>query len=193
MTATPQSVAPSGTHRRSRAGAGRGPGHALLTQDRRFGYILVAPLVIVLVVITAYPLGYNIWNSFHHVDYLLPPLGSWAGLANYAKLFSDDQFVPALLHTLGFTLVSVIVETLIGLGLALALNKPFRGRGLVRAAVFIPWAVPTVVSAEVWKEMFDPQQGFVDYALKLLHLPGSGTTWLANADTSWVALFIADA
>jgi ABC-type sugar transport system permease subunit len=193
MTATPQSVAPSGTHRRSRAGAGRGPGHALLTQDRRFGYILVAPLVIVLVVITAYPLGYNIWNSFHHVDYLLPPLGSWAGLANYAKLFSDDQFVPALLHTLGFTLVSVIVETLIGLGLALALNKPFRGRGLVRAAVFIPWAVPTVVSAELWRTMFDPQQGFVNFLLTKLHLPLATTTWLDSTWTAWGAILIADA
>jgi ABC-type sugar transport system permease subunit len=193
MAATPQSVAPPGTHRRSRAGAGRGPGHVLLTQDRRFGYLLVAPLIIVLVVITAYPLGYNIWNSFHHVDYLLPPLGSWAGFANYAKLFSDDQFVPALLHTLGFTLVSVIVETLIGLGLALALNKPFRGRGLVRAAVFIPWAVPTVVSAELWRTMFDPQQGFVNFILTKLHLPLATTTWLDSTWTAWGAILIADA
>lgn len=189
MTATPQSAALPGTESR----AGRGPRHTLLARDRRFGYTLVAPLLIVLLLITAYPLGYNIWNSLHHVDYLLPPLGGWAGLSNYARLFSDNQFVPALVHTLLFTVVSVVVETLIGLALALALNKPFRGRALVRAAVFIPWAVPTVVSAELWRTMFDPQQGFVNFVLTKLHLPLATTTWLDNTWTAWGAILIADA
>jgi ABC-type sugar transport system permease subunit len=89
--------------------------------------------------------------------------------------------------------VSVAVETLIGLALALALNKPFRGRGVVRAAVFIPWAVPTVVSAELWKTMFDPQQGFVNYLLTELHLPLASTTWLDGKWTAWAALLTADA
>jgi ABC-type sugar transport system permease subunit len=189
VTATPQSAAPSGIPSR----AGRHAGHALEARERRFGYALVAPLIVVLVLITAYPLGYNIWNSLHHVDYLLPPLGGWAALSNYAKLFSDNQFVPALVHTLLFTVVSVIVETVIGLGIALALNKPFRGRGLVRAAVFIPWAVPTVVSAELWRTMFDPQQGFVNFILTKLHLPLATTTWLDNTWTAWGAILVADA
>lgn len=191
MTASQQSAAPSGTSERSRTGTGQP--QSLLARDRRFGYLLIAPLLIVLLVITAYPLGYNIWNSFHHVDYLLPPLGGFAGVSNYAKLFTDDQFVPALLHTLGFTVVSVAVETVIGLSLALALNKSFRGRGIVRAAIFIPWAVPTVVSAELWRTMFDPQQGFVNYILSHLHLPLASTTWLDSTWTAWAAILIADA
>jgi ABC-type sugar transport system permease subunit len=167
----------------------------LLAQDRRLGYGLIAPAIVLLLAITAYPLGYNIWNSFHYAVPDIPFInGKLAGLANFRRMFAaGSSFEPALIHTLLFSVVSVVIEVGIGLVLALALNKSFRGRGLVRAAVFIPWAVPTVVSAEVWKEMFDPQQGFVDYALKLLHLPGSGTTWLANTDTSWVALFVADA
>ena len=167
----------------------------LLAQDRRLGYGLIAPAIVLLLAITAYPLVYNIWNSFHYADPDIPFInGKLAGLADFRRMFATGSaFVPALVHTVVFTVVSVVVEVGIGLALALALNKPFRGRGLVRAAVFIPWAVPTVVSAEVWKEMFDPQQGFVDYALKLLHLPGATTTWLANTDTSWVALFVADA
>jgi ABC-type sugar transport system permease subunit len=167
----------------------------LLAQDRRLGYGLIAPAIILLLGITAYPLVYNIWNSFHYAVPSIPFInGKLAGLANFRRMFAvGSVFTPALVHTVVFTVVSVAIEVTVGLVLALALNKPFRGRGLVRAAVFIPWAVPTVVSAEVWKEMFDPQQGFVDYALKLLHLPGSGTTWLANGDTSWVALFVADA
>jgi ABC-type sugar transport system permease subunit len=191
MTASQQSVSPSGTSERSQTGTGHS--QSLLARDRRFGYLLIAPLLIVLLVITAYPLFYNIWNSFHNVNYLLPPLGGFAGFANYSKLFSDDEFVPALLHTLGFTVVSVAIETVIGLSLAVALNKKFRGRGIVRAAIFIPWAVPTVVSAELWRTMFDPQQGFVNFLLTKLHLPLATTTWLDSTWTAWAAILIADA
>jgi len=189
MTARPDVAAPPGPPARA---ARRGQ-HSLLRQDRRFGYLIVAPVVIVLLAIIAYPLFYNVWNSFHHVDYLAPPLGGFAGLSNYAKLFTDNQFVPALIHTIGFTVVSVTIETVIGLAIALALSRPFRGRGIVRAAIFIPWAVPTVVSAELWKTMFDPQQGFVNYILGALHLPLASTTWLASTWTAWTAILVADA
>lgn len=194
MTAR-ETAAPPGPATTARAARGRRDGRdSLLAQDRRFGYALIAPVVIVLLLITAYPLFYNVWNSFHNVDYLNPvTFGTWAGASNYTKLFTDNQFVPALGHTVGFTVVSVAVETLIGLAIALALNQRFRGRALVRAAVFIPWAVPTVVSAELWKSMFDPQSGFVNYVLAELHLPLAGTTWLAGIWTSWGAILIADA
>ena len=183
-------AAPAGANR-----ARRGASRSLLDQDRRFGYLLVAPVLVVLLAITAYPLLYNVWNSFHHVNYEIgiPPVGSFAGLANYRALFSDHLFLPALLHTAGFTVASVVLETIVGLGLALALNRPFRGRGLVRAAIFIPWAVPTVVSAELWKTMFDPQEGFVNYLLTALHLPLGHTTWLAGTATAWTTVLVADA
>ncbi|MGH2851954.1 MAG: carbohydrate ABC transporter permease, partial [Solirubrobacteraceae bacterium] len=71
--------------------------------------------------------------------------------------------------------------------LALMLHRRFPGRGLLRAAILIPWAVPTVVSATLWKTMFDPRTGFVDYLL------GVHTTWLAGVWTSWTAIFVADA
>jgi trehalose/maltose transport system permease protein len=189
MTARPETAAPPELPARA---ARRSP-RSLLRQDRRFGYLLAAPVVLVLLAITAYPLFYNVWNSFHQVDYLAPPLGGFAGLSNYAKLFTDHQFVPALVHTVGFTVVSVSVETVIGLALAVALSKRFRGRGIVRAAIFIPWAVPTVVSAELWKTMFDPQQGFVNYILTQLHLPLASTTWLDSTWTAWAAILVADA
>jgi ABC-type sugar transport system permease subunit len=174
-------------------GARPGGGHGLLAQDRRFGYLLILPVLVVLLAITAYPLVYNVWNSFHHDILSLPYLKGFAGLTNYKELFTDNQFVPALVHTVGFTVVSVTVETIIGLALAVALNKPFRGRGIVRAAIFIPWAVPTVVSAELWRSMFDPQAGFVNYILTTLHLPLAHTTWLDSTWTAWAAILIADA
>lgn len=185
---------PGGSRRAAHSAARRRPHqYSLLSRDRKFGYTLVAPAVIVLLAITAYPLVYNLWNSFHNdvVTSGLPE--SFAGLANYKKIFTDNLFMPSLVRTVGFTVVSVAVETAVGLALALALSRPFRGRGLVRAAVFIPWAVPTVVSAELWKSMFDPQFGFVNYLLTELHLPLAHTTWLSQTWTSWAAILVADA
>jgi trehalose/maltose transport system permease protein len=167
--------------------------YSLIARDRRFGYLLAAPTVLVLLAITAYPLVYNIWNSFQHdvINSGVPP--TFAGADNYKRIFTDNQFVPALAHTAGFTVVSVALETVVGLALAVALNRKFRGRGLVRAAIFIPWAVPTVVSAQLWKTMFDPQTGWVNYVLTSLHLPLANTTWLAGKWTAWAAILVADA
>lgn len=200
---TQKQAAAAGPALPARPGAAARPGRAraprgsqqynLLAQDRRFGYMLVAPAVIVLLAITVYPLIYNVWNSFHNDVVTSGVPATWSGVANYKRIFTDNLFLPSLLRTLGFTVVSVTIETLIGLGLALALNRAFPGRGLVRAAVFIPWAVPTVVSAQLWKLMFDPQAGWVNYVLTFLHLPGAHTTWLANTWTAWAAILVADA
>jgi multiple sugar transport system permease protein len=162
--------------------------------DRRLGYALVAPVVVLLLAVTAYPLGYNLWNSFHSVN--LSEAGSahsFVGLDNYTKMFGSSAWVSSLERTLAFTAISVAIETVIALVLALMLHRRFRGRGLLRAAILIPWAVPTVVSATLWKTMFDPRAGFVDYLLGNAGLPGAHTTWLAGIWTSWVAIFVADA
>jgi ABC-type sugar transport system permease subunit len=173
---------------------GGGGGGGQLTSDRRLGYAMVAPTVVVLLAVTGYPLVYNIWNSFHHVNLgLAGGASSFAGLHNYAKLVNTPGFGSALARTAGFTAVSVVIDTVAALGIALMMNRQFKGRGLLRAAILVPWAVPTVVSATLWKTMFDPRSGFVDYLLGLLHLPGSHTTWLAGEWTSWVAIFVADA
>ncbi len=203
MTAPQEGTAPAGPVTPARPGpavqaaSDGGPRgrrqYSLIALDRRFGYLLVAPAVLVLLAVTAYPLVYNIWNSLQHdvINSGVPP--SFAGAGNYKRIFTDNQFLPALAHTAGFTIVSVAVETVVGLALALALNRRFPGRGLVRAAVFIPWAVPTVVSAQLWKSMFDPQNGWVNYVLTALHLPLAHTTWLAGTWTSWGAILAADA
>jgi multiple sugar transport system permease protein len=162
--------------------------------DRRLGYALVAPAVLLLLLVTGFPLVYNLWNSFHNV--ILSSAGApqnFVGLKNYAELFTTTGFPQALVRTLGFMVVSVVLETIAGLALALMLHRAFRGRGILRAAILIPWAVPTVVSALLWTTMFDPRSGFVDYLLGILHLPGSQTTWLAGEWTAWAAVLVADA
>ncbi len=161
--------------------------------DRRLGYALVGPLVVLLLAVTAYPLIYNLWNSFHHVNLSIVGPRTFAGVSNYSKMFGSSDWVSALERTAAFTAISVFLETLFALGLALMLHRRFRGRGILRAAILIPWAVPTVVSATLWKTMFDPRSGFVDYLLGKAGLPGAHTTWLAGTWTSWTAIFVADA
>ena len=169
-------------------------GRSQARSERRLGYALVAPVVILLLAITAYPLLYNLWNSFHSVNLSVANQPhSFVGLDNYTKMFRSSEWVSALERTAAFTVVSVFLETIAALGLALMLNRQFRGRGFLRAAILVPWAVPTVVSATLWKTMFDPRAGFVDYLLGGLHLPGAHTTWLAGVWTSWVTILVADA
>lgn len=192
MTVTSAPVAPPAGLRRAPAPANSD--RARLRSDRRLGYAMVAPALVLLLFVTAFPLGYNLVNSFRHVNLAdASQANGFAGLSNYTELFDTPGFVAALIRTVVFTAASVSIEMVGALGLALMLNKSFAGRGLVRAAILIPWAVPTVVSATLWKTMFDPRSGFVDYLLGVAHLPGAHTTWLAGEWTSWTAIFVADA
>ncbi len=159
------------------------------------GYAMVSPAVLVLMAITGFPLAYNLWNSFHQFNLLQPGSGHrYVGLTNYRAVFSADSgLASALEHTLGYAAVSVPIEVAAGLGIALLLNRPVRGRGAARSLLLLPWAVPTVLSATVWKTILDPQTGGVDYLLGLLHLPGGHTTWLgANTFLSWMSILVAD-
>ncbi len=169
-------------------GRRRPPASGRVRADRRLGYLMVAPAIVLLLAVTAYPLAYNLWNSFHAENLSeITGQGGWVGVDNYTRMFQSSEFLDALLRTLAFAGISVAIETVLALGLALMLNRKFRGRGLLRVAVLIPWAVPTVVSATLWKTMFDQRSGFVDYIF------GLHTTWLAGIWTSWIAIFVADA
>ncbi len=188
------SVAPSTSGRPVPAPPPAGREARAARREERQGWLLLAPALLALLAVAAFPLGYNIWNSFHYVDLLNPGAGQpFVGLTNYLAIAASATFRASLWVTVLFTVVSVAIEVTIGLALALALHQRFHGRGLVRAAILIPWAVPTVVSALLWKTMFDPQQGFVDYLLGLAHLPGAHLAWLSGAWTTWVVILVADA
>src|SRR5215469_1078992 len=167
---------------------------AVAGRGQRLGYLLVAPALVALVAITGYPLVYNIWNSFHFDNLSYGGLPhKFVGWQDYTSVLKSSEWASALERTLVFTAVSVAFDIVVALGLALMLHRQFRGRGLLRAAVLIPWAVPTVVSAMLWKTMFDPRAGFVDYFLAAFHPAWSSLTWLnASILRSWFAIFVAD-
>jgi ABC-type sugar transport system permease subunit len=114
------------------------------------------------------------------------------GLANYVEIAADGRFWGAMLHTAFFTAASVALELGLGLFLALALNRAFRGRGLVRAAVLVPWSIPTVVAALLWRFLFDAQAGIANAVLVGLGLLDEPVVWLVRAATAWVPVILAD-
>jgi len=110
----------------------------------------------------------------------------------YDGLLVDPVWWRAVWNTVRFTLISVFFETILGMMVALVLNAEFRGRGLVRAAILIPWAIPTIVSAKMWAWMLNDQFGIINDILLNLHLINQKIAWTASADTAMFAVLVVD-
>ncbi|MGF1473875.1 MAG: carbohydrate ABC transporter permease [Rubrobacteraceae bacterium] len=136
------------------------------TPERRAAYYMVLPAVVFILAIAVYPVAYSFWLSVH--DATITSVGAFNGIENYTSMFRNDEFIEGLTNTILFTVVSVTIEFAIGLAIALAINRAFRGRGLVRAAVLVPWAFPTVISAVMWRLMFQDQVGVIQYVVNAL-------------------------
>jgi ABC-type sugar transport system permease subunit len=161
-------------------------------QETRLAWWLVLPAVSIILLIALFPLAWTVWESLHLHDLRMPWLGRpFVGAEQYVEALRDPRFWEALGHTLFFATVSVGLELLLGLGLALAMNRAYRGRGLVRAAVLVPWAIPTVVAGLLWRFMFDGH-GVVNSVLSgvgVLHEP---LVWFIHASSAWVPVILAD-
>ncbi|MNU98000.1 Trehalose transport system permease protein SugA [compost metagenome] len=115
-----------------------------------------------------------------------------SGRTIYRGLLADPAWWGAVLNTLKFTILSVSFETVLGLIVALVLNAEFKGRGLVRAAILVPWAIPTIVSAQMWAWMLNDQFGILNDLFLSLGLISHKIAWTANPDTAMVAVLIVD-
>lgn len=136
--------------------------------ERRAAYYMVLPALVIVVAIAFYPVLYGVVLSV--TDSTIIAFGSFTGAENYIEMFQNPDFLEGLSNTLIYTVVSVALEFVIGLGIALAINQAFRGRGLVRAAVLVPWAFPTVISAAMWRLMFQDQVGIIQYVASTIGL-----------------------
>ncbi len=142
-------------------------------------YGLVAPVIIVILLVAVYPILDALRLSL--LDNPLLPSGStFVGLRNYAQVLGDTQFRSSIGWTLIFSVLSVAFETFFGLLIALLINASFPGRGLVRAAILIPWAFPTIVSGRIWQLMYNDQTGIVTYILQGVHILKPGATLLQS-------------
>jgi trehalose/maltose transport system permease protein len=152
----------------------------------------MAPMLVVLALVAGWPLVRTMWFGF--TDANLADLGAaeFIGFVNYYYLLTDPDWWNAVWNTLVFTAVSLILETILGMAIALTLNAHFRGRGLLRAAVLIPWAIPTVVSAQMWNWMYHDVFGVINEVLKMLGLISEPIAWTASPDTALIAIIMVD-
>jgi multiple sugar transport system permease protein len=127
---------------------------------------MVLPSLLIIVLVAFFPILYGIVLSL--TDSTISGFGSFVGFENYSEMFQNPDFLDGLSNTVIFTVVSVTMEFIIGLGIALAINRAFRGRGLVRAAVLVPWAFPTVISAAMWRLMFQDPIGIINQTANAL-------------------------
>lgn len=161
-------------------------------QEEKLGWLLALPAVAAVVLIALFPLAWTFWESLHSHDLRMPWHGRpFVALDNYAALGASARFWAALGHTAFFTAVSVTLELVLGMALALILHRIGRGRGAVRAIVLLPWAIPTVVAGLVWSFMFS-DAGVVEAALASVGAIDTSVGWLVDAALAWVPIVLAD-
>lgn len=129
--------------------------------ERRLAYFLVAPAVTLMLAVTAYPIGYALWLSMQRNNLATPSDTAFIGLGNYQTILTDRYWWTALGVTLGITVVSVTVEFVLGLSLALVMHRTLIGKGLVRTAVLIPYGIVTVVASYSWYYAWTPGTGYL--------------------------------
>lgn len=186
-------------------GARQNDGLSLQQQRARSAIWFLAPMLVALFLVAAWPLGRTIWFSL--TDTTLDNIygGKFVGFSNYLRVrimdsgamlwrgtLVDPAWWNAVWNTVKFAFISVICETVLGLLVALVLNAEFKGRGLVRAAILIPWAIPTIVSAKMWSWMLNDQFGIINNIMLNLGLIDHKIAWTASNDTAMIAVLIVD-
>jgi multiple sugar transport system permease protein len=129
--------------------------------ERRLGWLLCAPAVVVMIVVTAYPVGYAIWLSLERYNLELPKAIKFIGLSNYAAVLSSPYWWSALEVTLIITVISVAISLVLGMMLAMLMHRTLFGRGTVRTAALIPYGIVTVAAAYGWQYAWTPSQGYL--------------------------------
>jgi len=177
----------------------------LRRQRVRSAWLFLLPMIVVLVAVAGWPLYRTIYFSFTDASLTNIDNARWIGFSNYFTSLSlpsgatvydgllvDPGWWRAVWNTVRFTVITVILETILGMVVALVLNAEFKGRGLVRAAILIPWAIPTVVSAKMWAWMLNDQFGILNDIFLKLGLISEKIAWTASPDTAMLAVIIVD-
>ncbi len=177
----------------------------LRAEQLRAAKWFLLPMLLALLLVAGWPLMRTIYFSFTNASLTDLYGAKWVGFNNYFKmttlksgkvlyggLLADPVWWNAVWNTVRFAFVSVTLETFLGMIVALVLNANFKGRGIVRAAILVPWAIPTIVSARMWGWMFQDQFGIINDALLHLGLITERIAWTASADTAMIAVLIVD-
>jgi multiple sugar transport system permease protein len=160
--------------------------------ERRLAALMLSPSILLIALVAAYPIGYAFWLSLNEYSLRVPGLSRWAGLKNYRELLTSHDFWNAFKTTFLFTGISVGLELVLGIAMALAMHEAFKGRALLRTTVLVPWAILTVVTAMTWRTIFEPDLGFANTVLRTLHLPGGHVVWLGQSGYALAVMIFAD-
>ncbi len=169
----------------------------------RTAWLFLTPMIVLMLIVAVWPLARSIWFSFTDTNINDIAAGQFVGLENYFGEYglffnpNDEEgfwagdWGVSIRNTFSFALVSVILETLTGLGLALLLNQEFKGRAFVRTAVLVPWAIPTIVSAKMWGWMLNDQFGVINQMLMDAELIAHKIAWTADPSYAlWTVVMV---
>ena len=159
----------------------------LQRRQTRLAWLLLAPSLAIVAFVAFYPLGRTVYQSFTNQTFLALEPTKWVGLKNYfgaAGLIHDTVFKNAIITTVKFTAITVSFEFVLGLIIALVVNSSFKGRGVMRAVMLVPWAIPTVIAAQIWNWMYNDVYGVINDGLVRLHIVDHSVAWTAQPNTA---------
>jgi multiple sugar transport system permease protein len=163
--------------------------------ESRLGAAMMAPSLIVMALVAAFPIGYAIWLSLNEYSVRVEGLSRFVGFDNYSEALwgeTSGEFWEAFRITFIFTGISVSIELVLGIAFALAMHQAFRGRALLRATVLVPWAVLTFGTGLLWRSIFEPNLGFWSNMLDALGLPGADALWYGEDGYAMATIIFAD-
>jgi multiple sugar transport system permease protein len=181
------------------------PGISWLERERVLGWVLVLPAVAILAAFIVYPFCVGLWLSVSDATVVDP--GHFVGLRNFVQEAGDGIFRQTVRNTLVYTGVTVVLKGLLGLGLAILMNQAIRGKNLIRAALLLPWIVPTALSTIAWRWLFDSTYSIVNWVMvtsglarlvaptavgQLLGIHANGINWLGDATWAMFTIILAN-
>jgi trehalose/maltose transport system permease protein len=154
---------------------------------------MLTPALVLVALVAIYPLARTIYDSFTDRQFLegIEPT-KFIGLQNYRDLLHDTIFRDSIVVTVKFTVITVAFELVLGLIIALVVNSGFKGRGVMRAMMLVPWAIPTVVAAQMWKWMYDDVFGVINDGLIRLHIIDEPIAWISQSSTALASVAAVD-
>jgi trehalose/maltose transport system permease protein len=164
----------------------------LSRQRSRAAWLFLTPTLVAMGLVAGWPLARTFWFSFTDANLTDMAASQFVGLDSLRTVLEDPDWWTTVWTTFRFAGVSVVLETLLGMIIALALNAKFKGRSLLRAAVLVPWAIPTVVSARMWGWMFSDSYGVINAMLLKVGLISEGLAWTADSELSFIAVVAVD-
>ncbi|MCL6444712.1 MAG: sugar ABC transporter permease [Alicyclobacillus sp.] len=167
----------------------------LKSRQRKIGiglWLFMLPLIVYLLAMFGYPLYYSLMISFKNMNQITMISGNahFIGLRNYAQAWSGAQFWHTVYNTIEFTVLSIVFQFTIGLGLALLFNRKFPGSKLLRSLILVPWLIPQLISGTIFKWMFDSTDGIVNQMLLSLHLIHQPVPWLLHGQLALIVIIV---